>query len=236
MTARTVMCLHGYGVRGFFWDPVRTQLEEVFPEVVTPDLNMSDLESLIESTKAMVSSKSKLDRRPVHLIGHSLGGVIAAICARDLGPSVVSKVVVLAAPFGERRELPGKLVQFLLRHRLIPELLARPRFFSAQTPPERQKELFSRSVPESKLLQHELLQPVWFHTGMFDTPLAQPCLMVYSVRDRIVASAEARDFGEALGAELLELGQNENVGHDDFVWAPAVAGRLVHKIVAFLKE
>ncbi len=230
------MCLHGYGVRGFFWDPVRTQLEDAFPEVVTPDLRMTDLESLIDSTKAMVSSKSKLDRRPVHLIGHSLGGIIAAICARDLGPSVVSKVVAIASPYGERRELPGRLVRFLLRHRLIPQFLARPRFFSAKTPPERQRELFDRSVPESKQLQRQLLQPVWFHTEMFDSPLAQPSLSVYSARDRIVSSAEARAFGEALGSELLELGQNENVGHDDFVWAPAVAGRLMHKIVAFLKE
>ncbi len=230
------MCLHGYGVRGYFWDPVKAELEDAFPEVLTPDLRMTDLESLIESTKAMVSSKSQLDRQPVHLIGHSLGGITAAICARDLGPSVVRKVVLIASPFGEREKPPGGFVRFLLRHRLVPEFLARPRFFSVQTPPERQKELFSRAVPESKRLQKQLLQPHWFHTEWFDSPLEQPSLAIYSVRDRIVGSAEARAFGEALGSELLELGPNENVGHNDVVWAPAVAGRLMHKIIAFLKE
>lgn len=215
---------------------MRDQLEQEFPELLTPDLSMSTLETLIENTKRMVSSKSRLDRAPVSLVGHSLGGVIAAICARDLGPRIVKKVVIVAAPFGERSELPGPFVQFLLRAGLIPDFLIRPKFFSAQTPPDKQKELFEKSVKESRQLQRDLAQPVWFHTEMFPVPLEQPSLTIYSTRDRIVPAAQTRAFGQALGSELLELGPNQRAGHDDFIWAPPVARMLLPRIIAFLKH
>lgn len=236
MTVRSLICLHGYGVRGFFWDPVRTELEEAFPELLTPDLKMTNVETLLEHTERLVKSKAELDRAPLHLMGHSLGGVVAAVCARNLGPKYVSKVVVIGSPYGERPKLPGRLTQILMGLGIIPEIFIRSKFFSAQTPPEKQKELFSKSVSESRELQRDLLQPVWFHTDMFQFPLKQPSLAVYSRRDRIVSSEETKAFGEALGSELLEFGPNENVGHDDFIWAPRVSASLLPRIIGFLKQ
>ncbi|MFW5995075.1 MAG: alpha/beta fold hydrolase [Spirochaetia bacterium] len=236
MTARSLICLHGYGVRGFFWNPVRDQLEREFPELLTPDLPMNSLEHLVENTKLIISSKSRLDRAPVSLIGHSLGGVLAALSARELGPRVVRKVIIIGSPFGERSELPGVLVRFLVRSGLMPDFLIRPKLFSAQTPPDKQKELLQRSVRESRKLRRELEQPVWFHTQMFDDPLEQPSLTVYSTRDRIVPALQTRAFGEALGSELVELGPNQRVGHNDFIWAPPVARMLLPRIIAFLKR
>ena len=236
MTVRSLICLHGYGVRGFFWDPVRSRLEEAFPELMTPDLKMTSVETLLEHTERLIRSKAELDRAPVHLIGHSLGGVVAAVCARNLGPKYVAKVVIIGSPYGERPKLPGRLSQVLMGLGLIPEFFIRPKFFSSRTPPDKQKELFSKTVSESRELQRDLLQPVWFHTDMFQFPLKQPSLTVYSRRDRIVSAEETKAFGEALGSELLEFGPNEGVGHDDFVWAPPVVSSLLPRIIAFLKR
>lgn len=236
MIPRSLICLHGYGVRGFFWNPVRQQLEEAFPELLTPDLSMNSVASLIANTRALIKSKSDLDRAPVCVLGHSLGGIVAAICARDLGPKVISRVAIIGSPYGVRTRIPSRFTLFLMRHKLMPDIITRPKFFSPQTPPEKQKELFERAVPENAELQHELFQPVWFHTDMFGFPLKQPSLVVYSTRDRIVSACEAIAFGEALGSEFIELGPNNNVGHDDFIWAPAVAASLMPRIISFLKR
>ena len=85
MSARTLVCLHGFGVRGYFWEVIRPHFEAMYERVLTPDLDMSTLEVMLESGRRLVGDAAAEDEAPVAVVGHSLGGVVAALTARDLG-------------------------------------------------------------------------------------------------------------------------------------------------------
>ncbi len=206
----------------------------MFPDVITPDLQMKNIDTLLESTCEAIRAKARLDGVPLVIMGHSLGGIIAALCAEKLGRSAVGHVIIIASPYGARDSVPGPVTRFLLRMRLIPDALTRPRFFSRSTPIEDQKYLFARAVPESPELQAEIFKPVWFHTDRFSEPLPQRALVIASSRDRIVPSSESRQFAEVIGAEFIEFNGTQNVGHNDFVWAPDTAAKVMSHIQSFL--
>lgn len=234
MNAKSIICLHGYGVRSFFWEPLLPLLRQHVPDVITPDLQMQNIDTLLDTTCEAVREKAKLDGQPVVLIGHSLGGIVAALCAQELGPTLVGNIIVIASPYGTRDSVPGPLMRLLLKLRLIPDALARPRFFSRSTPLEDQKYLFARAVPESAELQSEIFKRTWFHTDRFPKPLHQPSLVIASSEDRIVPSAESRQFAAVLGAQYVEFDATQDVGHNDFVWAPDVADKMMLHIRRFL--
>ncbi len=224
---RTVVLLHGYGVRGAFWRYLKPVLEERFQEVLTPDLEMSSLEALIATTSSYCRKRAHRAGRPIILVGHSLGGVLAALVAKDLGNDVVDRVVIVAAPYGEHRmsRLGATLTRVLVRFRLIPDALARLRFFSNKSPVERQKALFADAVPESKELQAILFEPVWFHTEQFPGPVPVPSLVIASESDKVVPCNQTLEFAEVLRSQTRIFAAQDKVAHDDFAAAP----ELIHQ-------
>lgn len=234
MNAKSIVCLHGYGVRSFFWEPMLPKLRDMFPDVITPDLQMKSIDTLIATTCEAIQEKAKLDGVPMVLLGHSLGGIVAALCAQNLGPSIVGRIIIIASPYGTRETVPGPFVRFLLKTGLIPDAVMRPRFFSPATPVADQKYVFAKAVPESSALRSVIFQPTWFHTDAFEQPLRQPSLVIASSEDRIVPSAESRQFAAVLGAEYTEFDARDNVGHDDFVWAPDIAAKVMQHMQSFL--
>jgi pimeloyl-ACP methyl ester carboxylesterase len=234
MRANTLICLHGYGVRGGFFRDLADAAREnlAFDRVSTPDMDMSSLTSVLESAKKLVSEAAGEDGGPVAVLGHSLGAVAAATVARDLGVELVESAVMIAAPYGERKP-PSPLVRFLLRHRLIPDSLARPSFFGPAAPKQRQKELFAEAVPETPELQEQLFRSRWFHTDFFTKPLPQAALFVYSEADRIVPPGQTADFARVCGGRREVFARGDAVGHDDFVAAPPVIQGLVERLRAF---
>ncbi|MFP4509218.1 MAG: alpha/beta hydrolase [Spirochaetaceae bacterium] len=234
MNAKTIICLHGYGVRSFFWEPILPELRDMFPDVITPDLQMKTIDTLLATTCTAIQEKARLDGVPLVLLGHSLGGIVAALCAQELGPSIVGSVIIIASPYGTRETVPGPFARFLLATGLIPDALVRPRFFSPATPVADQKYVFAQAVPESSAMRQTILQRKWFHTDAFGQPLRQPALVIASTEDRIVPSAESRQFAEVLGATYTEFDARHNVGHDDFVWAPDIAAQVMQHIQSFL--
>lgn len=97
-----VVLLHGYGVRGYIWGPVQAALDNRIGPVATPDFDAPSVEDLVSRAKARVRRHSLECDGPVMVAGHSLGAVLAAIAARDLGEEVVAAVVLIAPPYGER--------------------------------------------------------------------------------------------------------------------------------------
>ncbi len=170
---------------------------------------------------------------PVFVIGHSLGAVLAAIAAQEIGRPTVAGVVLIAPPFGERSSVPGPVMKFLLLHRLIPPALLRPRFFSSRTPKAVQRAVFASAVPEAPALRELGFQRSWFHTARFDEPLAVPTLVVASEADRIVPFAQSSAFATAIGATLRVFPREEGIGHDDFFAAQEVAERVAARIADF---
>lgn len=236
--SRTLVLLHGYGVRGSFWRYLKPVLEERFQEVHTPDLEMSSLENLISATSSYCRTAAQQSGHPIVLVGHSLGGVLAALVAQDLANDAVDRAIIIAAPYGEHRmsKLGAALTRVLIRFRLIPDSLARLRFFSNKSPVERQKALFADAVPESAELQSMLFAPVWFHTEKVLGPLPVPSLVIASESDKVVPYTQTIEFAHVLRSQTRIFAAQENVAHDDFAAAPELIQQTADIVQTFASE
>jgi predicted alpha/beta hydrolase family esterase len=233
MKTHGTLLFHGYGVRSGTWNTVRAALGDRAGAVAAPDLDADTVDDLIALARGRARRFSLETDGPILAVGHSLGGILAALVAQNPGAPVVAGAVIIAAPYGERENAPGPLTRFLLRHRLIPPALLRPRFFSSQTPPDLQREVFANAVAEAPALRELTVQPRHFHTDLFTGPLPVPSLVIASEADRIVPASQSRAFAEVLGSETLILPARERVGHDDFFASPAVARRTADAIADF---
>jgi len=233
MDLNGITMLHGYGVRGKTWDEMRTALLSRFQTIHTPDLAGESIGDLAVRAEEAICACSAEAQTPIVVAGHSLGAVMAAVAARNLGAEFVGAVVLMAPPFGERDLPGGGILRFLLKHRLIPGWLIRPRFFSSLTPTPVQKQVFREAVPEHPALQAATMEQEWFHTSLFSGPLAIPSLVIASEADRIVPASQSAAFAAALGAELWLLPASRGVGHDDLFASATVVREIADRIAAF---
>ncbi len=227
---------HGYGVRGQIWDTIRASLDDSVGKTYAPSFGARNVEDLIHRATDTASRCSVEVGAPVLLVGHSLGAVIAAIVAKEVGRPVVAGAVLIAPPFGERERPPGALLRFLFRHRLIPPALLRPKFFSSHTPVAIQKHVFAEAVPEAPALRELNLTPRFFHTDRFTSPLPVPSLVLASRSDRIVPAERSEEFGRVLGSEIIVWPEHEGVAHDDFFASPRIADRTARVIAGFAAD
>jgi pimeloyl-ACP methyl ester carboxylesterase len=234
MACPPVILLHGYGVRGRTWDEMRGAMEGRFRDSIAPDLDAVSIDQLVDRATEEVRTFSEARAAPVVVMGHSLGAVLAAIAAHRLGTSVVAATVLLAPPFGNGNNGPDGLLRFLLKHRLIPPWMIRPRFFSRNTPKPVQKRIFKEAVPEHPDLQAATLDRPWFHTSIFDTPLDMPTLIIASKSDRIVPYSQSEAFARAIGATLHGIPADRLVGHDDLFASRSMVAEVVDTVVEFL--
>lgn len=236
MKTHGTLFLHGYGVRGASWDTLRAALGTRTGPTSAPDLEAESVEELVTLARGRSRRFSLEADGPILAVGHSLGGVLAALVAREPGPPVVGGAVIVASPYGDRDDLPGPLTRFLLRHQLVPPWLVRSRFFSDKTPIGIQKEVFANAVPEAPALRELTVQRRHFHTDLFTETLPVPSLVIASEADRIVPVDQSRAFGEVLGSELMILPRGEGIGHDDFFASPRVAARVAEAIEGFARR
>jgi predicted alpha/beta hydrolase family esterase len=231
--------LHGFGFRGFFWDPYRhSDLQNKFHHIFTPDLNFENIKTAVESTLDTVlfyhDKYGKLG--PFYLVGHSLGGILAAIIAKELGPEVIDKIVLIASPYGETAssERSIKFQRWLIKHDwLLPDFLTRSAFFTKKTPKDIQKTLWNKTVKETPEFIDEIISKKYFHTDLFSQPLVQKSLMIASKHDKTVNFEQTEVFAKILGASTKIY---EIVGHNDLVYAPNVASKVIQDIIEFLLE
>jgi len=209
----------------------------VFHQIITPDLDFSDLETAISSTEETIRSicDKYSSLGPIFLLGHSLGGILAAVTAKSLGKDLISKVVIIASPYGESvsGDRSIKFQRFLIHHSwLLPGFLTRPRFFTKKfTPKKIQKDLWGRVVKESPRFIDEIIAKKSFHTDIITGKLPQRSLVIASRNDRVVPFMQTQRFAEVIGAETLTF---DNVGHDDLIFGPTVAEKVVEGVIGFL--
>ncbi len=201
---RTIIFLHGYGVRGWFWDGFKDQFAASnggeFDRVLAPDLNMADIDTLFDTTTGLVAIEAE-KQGPVYLVGHSLGGAVAAVVAGALGKQAVAGIACIATPFGGNRSSGKALTRFLIRHRMIPQFIARPRFFGT-TPVTVQKAMFAKVSPESPALQDSIMADTYIHTKLLNESLPMPAIVLCSEADRIVPVSQCRELSVQLGADI----------------------------------
>ncbi len=231
---RRIICIHGYGVRSFFWTPIKLRLERYFEQVITPDLHMEDIPSAISEVEELARIHARESGQPVILFGHSLGGILSAMAGMRLEEGDIDSLIIMASPYGERRKGMNPVLKLLLKYRLIPGWMVRSQFFGKATPEHIKKELFDNAVPESLSIQEAVAKPKWFHTDELKLPVLHRVLGLASEADRIVAARETQQFTEALGGEFYRFPQALDIGHDDFtVFEPAI-DHVLRIIVPFL--
>lgn len=236
MESRPLLLIHGYGVRSYFWNALLPHLTAHFDPIETPDLELPDVESGVAMVGDACRALRQRASHPVVLVGHSLGGILAALAARDLAPDTVSHLVVIASPYGRRvGRAFGPMVRLRFALGLISRDAVRRRFFGPDVPEEIQRVIFDSPADESAELKALGRRRRWFHTGAFPHGVPQRTLAIGSAADRIVHIDETREFAEELNARMVTFPSCDRIGHDDFgVWDPA-AQQTAREIVGFLR-
>jgi triacylglycerol lipase len=118
---RAVLFVHGFMAAGAVFDPMRAHVEAA-AEVETLQLSYGPLDrfdGIAERLGSLVRLASR--GRPVTIVGHSLGGILARWYVQELGGAVdaggpVDRLVTLASPHGGTRAArfaPGSLGEAL---------------------------------------------------------------------------------------------------------------------------
>ena len=101
---RTVIVLPGLGGSDEYLRAIRSWLRRIGYHTVRSGLNPNRGWSpeVVEQITALAESEAKRTGRPVTLIGHSMGGVIARSVAKQ-APAAVNQVITMASPLSISR-------------------------------------------------------------------------------------------------------------------------------------
>lgn len=232
---KTLVLLHGYGVRGFFFEPIKTMFESRFNHVFNPDIDLTNVESALDSSVNYFENLHiKYPESEIYIIGHSLGGILASIIAHKLGVNVINKIAVIASPYSTQKLKYKRLIRFLIVHKLIPSFVSRPRFFSKNhTPKSVQKKLWKQVVSESEEMVDELLADEPFHLKHLHK-LEQECIVIGSEYDKIVPIDSVKAFFDVIdGKEYIEFPESKKISHNDFITGPMIAQEISDIITTF---
>jgi len=98
---RVVVFVHGFMAHGAVFAPMRAHVEAAthLPTVNFTYNSFEDFSSVAERLASRVAELSGPGGRPVSLVGHSLGGLLARFIAHELDArAVIDRIVTLAAP------------------------------------------------------------------------------------------------------------------------------------------
>lgn len=108
-----VILVHGFAGDGRTWNRVAAHLRRTGLDVDTPDMpgHGSNLAEAIDAASLVSDLVARINAAPgaVYLVGHSLGGAVAALAASAAPGRVAS--LTLAAPAGLGREIAGEFVK-----------------------------------------------------------------------------------------------------------------------------
>jgi pimeloyl-ACP methyl ester carboxylesterase len=191
-----VLVAHGWGANAAVTLPLVGAAAEVSSHVLTYDARghgrnsvwpQVSLRSFTEDVvRGVEAVREKAPRRPLVVIGHSIGGAAAILAAAQGAP--VSGVLVVAAPYHlydsivaylDDRGLPGRWIVPLLRP-----------FWRVRI-----------GVPEREI-----------HPGQAAGRLAVPFRIIHPENDTRVVMAEGEALARASGAALIRV---PNAGHTD---------------------
>lgn len=95
-----VWVLHGFGATKIWVRPLELRLRELGWKASSYGYQafVGSIETRAARLIDIVRSKFQQTRKPLYLVGHSMGGIVARIAAESLGPEVISKLVLICSP------------------------------------------------------------------------------------------------------------------------------------------
>jgi pimeloyl-ACP methyl ester carboxylesterase len=164
----------------------REQLAEVGMEVTVPDLAKGDFENLTITSQLRIVEEAMGDG-PTALVGSSMGGYVAALCAAR-NPERVAKLVLMAPAFGFAERWPAVVGEAGVKQWLGTGKL--PVFHYAEG---RVRNLGLAMYHDSQRWEAE-------------PDFRQPALIFHGVKDVVVPIAASRRFAEKhSNASLIEM-------------------------------
>lgn len=221
MTAAPIVMVHGAFCGGWAFERFRAPFEAAGHEVLTPDLRGHAPDDPAEAVVGVsmtdyardVAALCEGQAEPPILLGHSLGGLVAALAA---GRAPVSAVVLLApsAPWGVAASSMEEAITAFGLHMLGP-------FWAQAVPPDGdlmrrysldrvnradRSAIVRRLRPESGRALWETLN--WWLDPFMTTSLGgaapSPCLVIGGQRDVVHPPSTVRQTAARLGADFVE--------------------------------
>ncbi|MHA2407139.1 MAG: alpha/beta fold hydrolase [Candidatus Ranarchaeia archaeon] len=215
-----ILCLHGFGVRGWFFDPIRKRFSEMRP-ISTPDLYERTIAGRLDQAIEVLNTIFTSSNNKAIVVGHSLGGVIGSILASKY-PKKIAGLLLLATPYDGREgnRISIGIQKFLVKRQLIPDKLAMGLFFSNITPKENQKAFFEKVVPEPPALIDEIFLPVLPHVKVL-SKIKIPTLCMGSRDDKTVSFQQMEKLSLAIPNATMWL--TDHLNHSELLHGPESA-------------
>lgn len=98
----SVWVLHGFGATKIWVRPLELRLRELGWDAMSYGYQafVGNIEARAAKLVTQIRSHYQQNNKPLYLVGHSMGGIVARIAAAEVGPEMVSKLVLICSPNG----------------------------------------------------------------------------------------------------------------------------------------
>ncbi|MGO4740696.1 acetoin dehydrogenase dihydrolipoyllysine-residue acetyltransferase subunit [Bosea sp. 2KB_26] len=230
-----IVFIHGFGANSGAWNSVRAYLDPTMPSFA-PDLPghgraaaaaIPSLNALLDATLAYLEDSGLTE---CHLVGHSLGGAVAATIAAN--SAIRARSLTLIAPAGLGPDIDGRFLEGFLAARSPASLL--PWLERLVAAPSRLPQSYAESVLRERSRlgvdapQRELAARLFpdatqtIQIGNAIASLHVPTRVIWGQADRIIPVSHSRGLPGFVALHLLA-----DIGHMPHVEAPELISRLI---------
>ena len=227
------ICLHGFGVRGNFWDPLIPELSKLSEQnIIAPDLDFSTIDSAINSSrKSIINNQAKVSV----IIGHSLGAILAL--RQELVNLDNKNIYLILLGCGmpiKMHSIVTGITRIIMKYGyLLPDHFWQSSFFSSITPQDIQDKFFSKVVKESNVFINELTSKnndLLNFLENIDRSLPRT-LFITGAKDRLTTTDRTVALANKLDATFISI---DNAGHNDLIYSELIRKKVVKEIISFL--
>ena len=228
-----IICLHGFGGRGNFWDPLIPELSKLSEQnIIAPDLDFSTIDSAINSSrKSIINNQDKVSV----IIGHSLGAVLAL--RQELVNLDNKNIYLILLGCGmpiKMHSIVTGITRIIMKYGyLLPDHFWQSSFFSSITPQDIQDKFFSKVVKESNVFINELTSKnndLLNFLENIDRSLPRT-LFITGAKDRLTTTDRTVALANKLDATFISI---DNAGHNDLIYSELIRKKVVKEIISFL--